>query len=55
MTDTAAPASTRVHINLMDIRRPADIGIVRASVFLGLAANVAAAVPPISHVLDDRV
>jgi hypothetical protein len=55
MSDTAAPQPIHVKINFLKIREPADIGIRRSSIFLGLATNAAAAVPPLSHVLDDRV
>jgi hypothetical protein len=52
--DHSAPTSMSVQINFAQMRQPADIGIVRASVFLGLVTNAAAANPPLSHVLDDR-
>jgi hypothetical protein len=51
----AAPAPIPLQINFMTIREPADIGVRRASVFLGLATNAAVLEPPLSHVLDDRV
>jgi hypothetical protein len=44
-----------VEIDFQLLRRPADIGVARASVFLGLTTNAAAAKPPLSHVLDDKV
>jgi hypothetical protein len=55
MSDAAASQPVHVQINFLQIREPADIGIRRASIFLGLATNAAATVPPLSHVLDDRV
>lgn len=55
MSDIAALRPIQVQINFMSIRQPADIGVTRASVFLGLATNAAAVKPPLSHVLDDRV
>jgi hypothetical protein len=55
MSEAAASTPIPVQINFMSIRQPADIGVRRASVFLGLATNAAAVEPPLSHVLDDRV
>jgi hypothetical protein len=55
MIDASGPQPVHVQINFLQMREPADIGIRRASIFLGLATNAAATVPPLSHVLDDRV
>lgn len=55
MDEPATPAPVPVQIDFRLVREPVDIGIRRASVFLGLATNVATADPPLSHVLDDRV
>lgn len=55
MHNGETPAPLPVRINFRSLRRPADIGVMRASVFLGLATNAVAAGPTLSHVLDDRV
>ena len=51
MSDTAPHAPIPVQINFMSMRQPADIGVRRASVFLGLATNAAAAEPPLSQLM----
>jgi hypothetical protein len=43
-----------ITIDLKQLRKPADNGVARASVFLGLASNATNIEPPISHVLTIR-
>ena len=47
--------TTGVKVDLKQLRRQADIGVVRASVFLGLTINATKTEPQLSHVLDDNV
>ncbi|MBZ9680998.1 MULTISPECIES: hypothetical protein [unclassified Mesorhizobium] len=47
-------ADITVNIDFAKLHEIADLGIRRASVFMGIATNVARIDPPVSHVLDDK-
>lgn len=53
MSDAQQPIELRIDFSSM--RKPADVGINRAMIFLGLVTNAMAIRPPVSHVLDDKV
>ncbi|MES0122168.1 hypothetical protein NKL05_08550 [Mesorhizobium sp. C420B] len=44
-----------VRIDFARLRRPADLGVRRASVFLALGSNAANHIPSLPHQLDDRM
>jgi hypothetical protein len=55
VTDPTTSEQIPVQIDFKALRRPADVGVTRASVFLGLTTNAVAEGRQLSHLLDDRV